>query len=324
MENLSALIGEKRREAGLSQEKLAEIACVNRTTVRRYESGDFKNLDFYQLHNLSKAVDFNLLTYLSASCEGLSMEGYAEVHTLYYLIANAQKDKVAAFLTERKQHACFHTPVGRELYCYARALLYTDQKKFNFALDCCALGLHLDVRCQKIGRLSKQSIVYLKMLVMAANCLMELGKIERSKYIYEQIYDFIIHIDGSEREFRNSLFYEDFFDFRIVTLSNMAHLLRAKGEYGASLKVCEEAIRLMFENNAYKYYMFLFFNKAQAQYGLGRSEEARKTLLQIFHFFIALGDFSKIDYLKSVIASELPAIADVAGQMTDACFGICP
>lgn len=310
------LIFSKRKEAGLTQEKLAELSGVNRITVRRYEHGDFKNLDFYQLHNISKVINFNLLTYLQASCEDLSIDSYNKIHELYYLIANAQKDKAKQFIDTNKDDPCFKSDIGNELYCYVKALLYHDQGEFNFALDCCAQGLKTDLRYQKVDDLSKKSIIYLKIVVLSANCLGELGNIERGRYIYSKLYDFITSINETEKGFRNTLFYEDFLDFKIVTLCNMTNLMQADHNFEMALQVCNEAIDLMHENNALKYFLYLYFNKAQALYNLSSYLEAKNTLMQIYYFFIAIGDLSKLEYLKKLAISALPNISDIVEQMS--------
>lgn len=313
MDSLSKLIFNKRKEAGLTQERLADLAGVNRITIRRYEQGDFKSLDFYQLHNISKVLSFNLLTFLEASCEGLTMNSYDKLSTLYHLVTTVQKSKVQEFLSSNINDDCFKSSIGNELYCYVKALLYHDSGKVDFSLRTCSLGLEFDVKIQKIPELKNKSILYLKLLTLSASCLSELGNIDRSIDIYTQIYDFIIEI--KEQEFRNSLFYEDFFDFRIVALGNLAHLLIAKCEYKQAIKICNEAIKLMFENNAHKYLFYLLFNKAQALYNLRQYSDARRELLRIYYFYIALSDVKGMDSLKELIKSYLPDISDIIEKM---------
>lgn len=91
--------------------------------------------------------------------------------------------------------------------------------------------------------------------------------------------------------------------------------MQADHDYETALQVSNEAINLMHENNALKYLIYLYFNKAQALYNLINYKEAKRTLMQIYYFFIALGDMSKLGYLKQLIVSALPDISDITNQM---------
>ena len=51
------IIAARRKELKLTQRQLADAVNLNRSTLSRYESGEYKKIDFNMLEALAKALD---------------------------------------------------------------------------------------------------------------------------------------------------------------------------------------------------------------------------------------------------------------------------
>lgn len=317
MDKLSHLIYRKRKDAGLTQEKLADLANVNRITIRRYENGDFKNLDFKQLFDISKILNFNLITYLSVYFEGLSMEEYSKLLFLHNMVIKLQKREVEAFVKSNSNDKCFKIGIGLELFCYAKALLETDRGDFEVALHYCYDGLNIDISTSDVKDMNNRSIIYLKLMVLAASCLLQISKYRRSEQIFLHVYNFIKNVDYKENIFRNQLFYTDFNEYKIVILNNLTFLYNKTNRYEKSILLCQEAINLMFQEKTFKFFYPIGFNKALSLYLLNRLPESKATLYQIYHYLIAVNETSVLEDFKRLISENMQKISFIISDMTE-------
>lgn len=317
MISISDLIYEKRKAAGLTQEKLAEISNVNRITIRRYENGDFKNLDFKQLFDISKSLNFNLINYLSVYFEGLSMEEYLKLVSLFKMIINLQKDKVEAFIICYKNDNCFKIKIGHELFCYASALVLDEKKEYQIALHKCYEGLDIDILTNDISNLSSKSVIFLRLMILSATLLIKLGNYRRSEQIYLQVYEYISNLDSKDNLLKNQLFYSDFNEFRVVILCNLTHLYNNSNKYKKSIELCEEAVQLMFESKTFKFFYPIVVNKALALYLLNDLLQAKSTLFQVYHYLMSVNQIQQLESFKKLIFENFPKIGYVTTYMTE-------
>lgn len=317
MEKISELIYEKRKAAGLTQEELAEKSNVNRITIRRYENGDFKNLDFKQLFDISKALNFNLINFLSVYFEGLTMEEYCKLVMLFRMIRNLQKDKVEDFLVINKNEHCFKTKIGNELFYYASALVADEKNECQLALHQCYKGIGVDISSYEIRNLHSKSNIFLKLMILSATLLAKLGSIKRSENIYNQVYDYISSIDSKDDIFENQLFYTDLDEYKIVILCNLSNLYNSTYLYEKSYMVCENAIKLMSKNKTLKFYYPIAFNQALSLYYLNQPYEAKKTLLQIYYFLMSVDGIAQVEKFKELINDNFPNISYITSYMVE-------
>lgn len=317
MNMLSTLIYEKRKVSGLSQERLAEVSNVSRITIRRYENGDFKNLDFKQLFDISKALNFNLINYLSVYFEGLSMEEYVKLFELHKMILNLQKEEVEKFISENKNNSCFSSKIGRELFFYASALVADEKKDYWMALQNCGTGLDTNLELFNVKEMRNKSPIFLKLMVLSASLLLKLDNCKRSEQIYSQVYTYISKIDYTESLFRNELFDIDFDEFRIVILCNLTHIYNNTSRYKESIASCDEAIKLMSKNKSFKFFYPVVVNKALALYKLNAQREAKAELFKVYHLLMSIDAAGQIKSFKKLIAECFPEIENITEQMKE-------
>jgi len=103
MNTAGQIIKEVRRKKGFSQERLAKKASIDRTTVARIESGQFKSLSFKNFEAIAAALEINFKTLLkSKGPSGETLQQRSPVNHIEFAIEYPQEGfRIVSFLPKR-------------------------------------------------------------------------------------------------------------------------------------------------------------------------------------------------------------------------------
>lgn len=104
--NIGNIIYNRRKELGLTLEEVGDVVGVNKSTVKKWESGDISNMRRDKIALLAKALKINPVDLVNGSETELSdedtelaeyleeLKNRSELRMLFKLAKNATKDDV--------------------------------------------------------------------------------------------------------------------------------------------------------------------------------------------------------------------------------------
>ena len=286
------LIKNLRKEAKISQEKVAEILCVDVKTVSRFENGQGK-LDMWEFKSYMEALGISTEDFWMLFLSTVEYDEYRIYKRLKRLKRDRQYDEIRRILYEDKKLMDTNHKIFRRFIKY----LEIDINK----------ELPLDESIKKLRELIKDSRTdfdeakiaeckltadEISILTSLASHIFSAGEQGKAIGMVEAMIK-SRGISQTTEEDREKVF--------PVLYSNLSSMLGQAGRYKEALKSSDEGLQLCKEYSNFRWVPNLLYNKACSLRKLGEEEAVYKIcLIRAYHCAFACGN----TYMGNIIKDD--------------------